>query len=63
MYQRATLSDFLGERIVYRNLIPQDPALRDEMAAKGLQQAARFTWDRAARQLLKVLSDLTPDSG
>jgi len=41
----------------------EDPALRDEMAAKGLQQAARFTWDRAARQLLKVLSDLTPDSG
>ena len=29
-----------------------DETLRAEMKAKGLRQAARFTWDRAAKQLL-----------
>jgi len=31
-----------------------EKTLRAEMKTKGLQQAARFTWDRAARQLLSV---------
>ena len=32
-----------------------DSGLRREMVTKGLAQAARFTWDRAARQLLGAI--------
>jgi glycosyltransferase involved in cell wall biosynthesis len=32
-----------------------DEVLREEMVTQGLEQAARFTWERAARQLLDVL--------
>ncbi|HIE39142.1 MAG TPA: glycosyltransferase family 1 protein [Anaerolineales bacterium] len=32
-----------------------DEGLREEMVARGLEQAARFTWERAARQLLATL--------
>ncbi|MBI5300725.1 MAG: glycosyltransferase family 4 protein [Chloroflexi bacterium] len=31
-----------------------DPALRDELRAKGFAQAARFSWERAARETLAV---------
>jgi glycosyltransferase involved in cell wall biosynthesis len=34
----------------------EDTALRQEMVAKGLAQAAGFTWEQAARQLLQALS-------
>ncbi|HHS97987.1 MAG TPA: glycosyltransferase family 1 protein [Chloroflexi bacterium] len=36
-----------------------DETLRAEMRARGLQQAARFTWDRAARQLLSVFDQFS----
>lgn len=32
----------------------QDPALREQMRARGLAQAARFSWERAARETLAV---------
>jgi glycosyltransferase involved in cell wall biosynthesis len=32
-----------------------DERLREEMIVRGLEQAARFTWERAARQLLAAL--------
>jgi glycosyltransferase involved in cell wall biosynthesis len=35
-----------------------DADLRQAMIARGLQQAARFTWERAARQLLDMLETL-----
>ena len=53
MYQRATLSDFLGERIVYRNLIPQDPALRDE--ALGKHQVPRKTEPAYAARIVELV--------
>jgi glycosyltransferase involved in cell wall biosynthesis len=36
----------------------EDGELREEMIARGLVQAARFTWDGAARQLMAVLDVL-----
>jgi glycosyltransferase involved in cell wall biosynthesis len=38
----------------------EDADLRREMIAKGLAQAARFTWEQAARQLLDALVALCP---
>jgi glycosyltransferase involved in cell wall biosynthesis len=35
-----------------------DDGLRREMIAKGRLQAARFTWDQAARQLIEIFSAL-----
>ncbi|MGE5140272.1 MAG: glycosyltransferase, partial [Rudaea sp.] len=31
-----------------------DQALRSDLSARGLKQAARFTWERAARETLEV---------
>jgi alpha-1,3-rhamnosyl/mannosyltransferase len=36
----------------------EDADLRREMVARGEEQAARFTWERAARQLVGVFEDL-----
>jgi glycosyltransferase involved in cell wall biosynthesis len=36
-----------------------EPALRDRLAAAGLKQAAKFTWNRGAQQLLEVYSVYT----
>ncbi len=36
----------------------EDSGLRREMIARGVAQAARFTWERAARQLLDVFDSL-----
>ena len=36
----------------------KDSGLRREMIARGVAQAARFTWERAARQLLDVFGSL-----
>jgi glycosyltransferase involved in cell wall biosynthesis len=36
----------------------EDAGLRREMVARGVAQAARFTWARAARQLVGVFDDL-----
>jgi glycosyltransferase involved in cell wall biosynthesis len=36
----------------------QDEALRRELRAKGLRQASRFTWERAARETLAVYEGL-----
>ena len=35
-----------------------DDGLRAEMVSRGLTQASRFTWERAARQLLSVVNSL-----
>jgi hypothetical protein len=35
-----------------------NPAQRDEMRAKGLAQAARFSWGQAARRTLEVYRTL-----
>jgi glycosyltransferase involved in cell wall biosynthesis len=35
-----------------------DAGLRREMVAKGLAQAKRFTWEKAARQLLDSFETL-----
>jgi glycosyltransferase involved in cell wall biosynthesis len=32
-----------------------DPELRAELRGKGLERAARFTWERTARETLGVL--------
>jgi len=32
----------------------QDSTLRKDLSAKGLRQAARFSWDRMAEQTLRV---------
>lgn len=37
-----------------------DAALRGEMRARGLKQAAQFTWERAARETLSVYERLNP---
>lgn len=34
----------------------EDDALREEMVKRGVAQAARFTWERAAQQLLPLLT-------
>jgi alpha-1,3-rhamnosyl/mannosyltransferase len=34
--------------------IAASPALRTELAARGLERAAHFSWDRCARQTLEV---------
>jgi glycosyltransferase involved in cell wall biosynthesis len=31
-----------------------DSKLREEMSAKGLRQAARFSWERAAHETLEI---------
>ena len=36
----------------------EDGDLRQGMVARGAAQAARFTWERAARQLLDVFDSL-----
>ena len=36
----------------------EDEGLRGEMVARGIAQAARFTWEQAARQLLAVFDGL-----
>jgi glycosyltransferase involved in cell wall biosynthesis len=36
----------------------EEAGLRQEMVSRGLDQARRFTWERAARQLLGVLDSL-----
>ncbi len=38
----------------------EDEELRQEMVARGLEQAARFTWERAARQLLATFDAVAP---
>jgi len=48
----AALTDALA-RVV------QDKALRDQMAGRGLAQAARFSWERAARETVAVYARLT----
>ena len=40
------------ERVITR------PALGDEMRAKGFSQAARFSWERAARETLEVYANV-----
>ena len=35
-----------------------DAGLRQEMVSQGLIQAARFTWDKAARQLADTLNKM-----
>jgi glycosyltransferase involved in cell wall biosynthesis len=35
-----------------------DPALRQELRAKGFRQAARFSWPESARRALKVFSEV-----
>ena len=42
----------IGELADALSRVLEDTGLRQEMASKGLARAARFTWDRAARQLL-----------
>lgn len=34
--------------------ILEDPALRGELSARGIKQAAKFSWDQCARQTLEV---------
>lgn len=38
----------------------EDESLRRKMVDRGLEQAAQFTWERAARQLLAVFAELSP---
>jgi glycosyltransferase involved in cell wall biosynthesis len=40
-----------------------DPARRQEMCAKSIAQAARFTWERAARETLQVYERVINASG
>jgi glycosyltransferase involved in cell wall biosynthesis len=40
-----------------------DGELRSEMRRQGLQQAARFSWERAARETLAVYARLLPQGG
>ena len=35
-----------------------DPELRSRLVAKGLEQAARFSWDRTARELIEVYEEV-----
>jgi alpha-1,3-rhamnosyl/mannosyltransferase len=35
-----------------------DPALRDQLVAKGLERATAFSWDKCARGLLDMFEDL-----
>ncbi len=39
--------------------VVSDAALRDELRAKGIAQAARFSWERAARETLAVYERVT----
>ncbi len=36
----------------------KDEAMRDDIRAKGLHQAGKFTWDRAARRLLRTIAEV-----
>jgi glycosyltransferase involved in cell wall biosynthesis len=36
----------------------ESASLRDELASRGRAQAARFSWDRCARQTLGVYRDV-----
>src|SRR5262249_21741875 len=39
-----------------------DPNLRDGLASRALDRAARFTWERAARALYECFEELDPKS-
>jgi glycosyltransferase involved in cell wall biosynthesis len=41
----------------------EDAHLRRELVARGLAQAARFTWEQAARQLLAIMECRMEDGG
>lgn len=61
MYDRGTLADYLGDRIVYRNLQPADPGLpglSDVWAAAGLDtcRVPRKTEPAYAAVVLRLLS-------
>jgi glycosyltransferase involved in cell wall biosynthesis len=45
----------LGEAILG---VVGDPALRNDLVARGLARAKEFTWERCARQTLEVLTEL-----
>jgi len=47
--------DTLALHSQLRRLLTQ-PGLRDELILKGLNQAARFSWETAAQQTLQVLT-------
>jgi len=38
----------------------RDQALREEMREKGLKQAAKFSWERTAREMLEVYRAVRP---
>jgi len=35
-----------------------DPELRAKLVAKGKEQAARFSWDRTAREVIEVYEEV-----
>jgi glycosyltransferase involved in cell wall biosynthesis len=35
--------------------VAEDQTLRDELSARGLKQAARFSWDYFAREFIDLL--------
>lgn len=50
------ISDELTQAI---SRVLEDENLREEMISRGLVQAASFTWERSARQLLDLIESLT----
>jgi hypothetical protein len=58
VYERSTVSEFLGDRIVYRNLQPADPSLPslDDLRQElGLSQIPRKTEAEYARVIVRLL--------
>jgi glycosyltransferase involved in cell wall biosynthesis len=44
-------------RALHRVLV--DQALRDKLKARGYEQAKRFSWEAAARQILRVYHEVS----
>ena len=47
-------------RALHRVLV--DQALRDKLKARGYEQAKRFSWDAAARQILRAYHEVSEKS-
>ena len=67
----ASLREVAGEAALYFDpaqagsiaeavgALHSDPALRDDLRARGLRQAAKFSWSKTAKQTLQIYRDLT----
>ena len=52
------LAGFAGSVADALTLVTSQPALRDQLRRRGLAQAARFSWEQAARRTLQLYQEV-----